>query len=233
MSIDRPRTVCRPSRWPALACALAVGLAGCQTTDPITGETKTSNTARGAGIGALAGAAVGALTNTSSGEQAAKNALLGAGIGALAGGGVGAYMDRQERRLREELADTGVGIRRNGNTLELVMPGNLTFSVDSDDISAEFYPVLNDVALVLDEYEKTIIRVEGHTDSTGSTDYNQALSVDRANAVASYLINQDLMAERFVIRGLGESQPVATNDTEAGRLQNRRVELELRPLTQS
>ncbi len=214
-----------------LVVAAGMMLAGCSTTDPYTGERQTSNTTRGAVIGGLLGAAVGALTNTSSGEQAARNALIGAGVGALAGGGVGAYMDRQEARLRERLARTGVGIRRVGNTIELVMPGNITFNTDQSAIRSNFYPVLDDVALVLDEFDSTYVIVEGHTDSTGSDQYNQTLSQERANSVASYMISRQIMPQRLIVRGFGESQPIASNATPQGREQNRRVEIRIEPLT--
>lgn len=214
----------------AILAAAAV-LVGCTTTDPYTRETKTSHATRGAIFGALGGAAIGALTNTSSGKQAAKNALIGAGVGALAGGAVGAYMDNQERKLRERLDGTGVGIRRDGDTIHLVMPGNITFATDSADISSGFYPVLDDVALVLREYDKSYIKVDGHTDSTGGAQYNQELSQRRANSVASYLVGRDILPGRLIVHGYGESQPVADNGTPQGRRENRRVEIEISPYT--
>lgn len=211
--------------------AAATVLIGCTTTDPYTRETKTSHTTRGAIFGALGGAAIGALTNTSSGKQAAKNALIGAGIGALAGGAVGAYMDNQEKKLRERLEGTGVGIRRTGDTIQLIMPGNITFATDSADVSSGFYPVLDDVALVLNEFDKSYVQVEGHTDSTGSTEYNQELSQRRANSVANYLVNREVIPGRLIVRGYGETQPVADNGTPTGRRENRRVEIEISPYT--
>jgi outer membrane protein OmpA-like peptidoglycan-associated protein len=217
----------------ALFAAAALLVAACTTTDPYTGEQKTSHTARGAGFGALGGAIIGALTNTSSGSQAAKNALIGAGIGALAGGAVGNYMDRQEAKLRERLAGTGVGVRRVGDTIQLVMPGNVTFATDSSDINSGFYTVLTDVALVLNEFDKSYVEVSGHTDSTGSDQYNQGLSQNRANSVAQFLVNQQVMPQRLIVQGFGESRPIAPNDTDAGRQQNRRVEIQIQPLTQS
>lgn len=215
----------------AVVCA-ALALAGC-TTDPYTGEKQASNTAKGAGIGALAGAAIGALTNTSSGGEAATNALIGAGVGALAGGAVGYYMDQQEKKLRQQLAGTGVSVTRVGENIILNMPGNITFATDSSDINAGFYSTLNSVSLVLKEYEKTIVNVMGHTDGQGSDEYNMGLSQRRANSVGQYLISQGLVPQRFVIQGFGESRPIATNDTPDGRQQNRRVEIQLTPLVQS
>ncbi len=214
-----------------VAISAAALLLGACTTDPYTGERQISRTAIGAGVGALGGAAIGALTNTSSGKQAARNALIGAGVGALAGGGVGAYMDRQEAQLRQRLAQTGVGIRRVGDSIELVMPGNITFDTDVSAIKSNFYPVLDDVALVLNEFDKTYVLVEGHTDSTGSDSYNQRLSEERAGSVAQYFINRRIMAQRLIVDGYGESRPIASNSTPSGREQNRRVEIRIEPFT--
>lgn len=205
-------------------------LAAC-TTDPYTGERQTSQTAKGAGIGALAGAAIGALTNTSSGKQAARNAAIGAGIGALAGGSVGFYMDQQEKKLRQRLAGTGVSVTRVGDNIILNMPGNITFATNSSDINGAFYETLNSVAIVLNEFDKSLVDVMGHTDSTGSDSYNMELSQRRANSVAQYLIAQRVMPQRLIVQGFGESRPIASNDTGAGREQNRRVEIQISPLT--
>ncbi len=209
----------------------SVILAGCTTNDPYTREQKTSNTTKGAAIGALAGAVLGALTNTSSGKQAARNAMIGAGIGALAGGGVGFYMDQQEKKLRERLDGTGVSVTRAGNNIILNMPGNVTFATDSADINANFYNVLSDVALVLNEFEKTYVNVDGHTDSTGSDSYNMQLSQQRAGSVSQYLISEQVMSQRLIVQGYGESRPIADNGTAQGRQLNRRVEIQLSPLT--
>ena len=206
-------------------------LSACSTYDPYTREKKTSKATKGAIIGALGGAVVGALTNTSSGKQAAKNAMIGAGIGALAGGAVGVYMDRQEAKLRERLDQTGVSVTRNGDNIILNMPGNVTFATDSANINSNFYDVLDDVGLVLNEFDKTYVNVDGHTDSTGSDQYNQNLSQQRANSVAGYLVNQQVMAERLIVQGFGENRPIADNGTAAGRQQNRRVEIQISPLT--
>jgi outer membrane protein OmpA-like peptidoglycan-associated protein len=211
--------------------AAVVMLAGCQTTNPYTNEGKTSNTAKGAGIGAVAGAVVGILTG---GDARAhrKNALIGAGVGALAGAGVGQYMDRQEAKLRAQLQGTGVSVTRIGDNLTLNMPGNVTFQTDSSDLRPEFFDVLSSVSLVLKEYDKTIIEVAGHTDNTGATAYNQQLSERRANTVAQYLENKGINQQRVMTVGAGETRPVASNNTPEGRQANRRVELTLEPLTQ-
>ncbi|MEP5367982.1 OmpA family protein, partial [Parvibaculum sp.] len=142
-------------------------------------------------------------------------------------------MDKQEAELAQRLRSSGVSVTRVGNDIILNMPGNVTFATDSSDINARFYDVLNSVAIVLEEYNQTLIDVTGHTDSTGSDQYNLELSQKRAQSVSSYLIGQGLDSRRFYIVGAGESQPIATNDTAAGREQNRRVEIRLSPLTTS
>jgi len=199
------------------------------TTNPYTGERQVSKTATGAVIGAAGGAAIGALA----GRNRAKGALIGAGAGALAGGAVGAYMDIQEAKLRERLRGTGVSVTRVGDDLILNMPGNVTFETDRADIRAGFYEILNSVTLVLKEYDKTIIEVMGHTDSTGSAAYNQGLSERRASSVGRYLIAQGIDSRRVLTQGFGKNFPIASNDTADGRQQNRRVELRLVPLTAS
>lgn len=215
----------------ALLLGASLVLAGCSVIDPYTGEEKTSTATKGAIFGALGGAVIGALTNTSSGKQAAKNALLGAGIGALAGGGVGYYMDQQEAKLRQRLQGSGVSVTRVGNNIILNMPGNVTFATDSADISSSFYRVLDDVALVFDEFKKTYVNVDGHTDNTGSNAYNMDLSQRRSSSVAAYFISRNIMPQRLIVQGYGENRPIAGNDTVQGRQLNRRVEIQISPLT--
>ena len=209
---------------------LMIALAACQTIDPYTGETKTSNATKGAAIGAAAGALVGAISGDNNKERR-KNAAIGAGIGALAGAGVGHYMDLQEAKLREQLAGTGVSVTRVGDNIILNMPGNITFATNQADINASFYPVLDSVALVLQEYEKTLIEVVGHTDSTGSDAINQPLSERRAASVGAYLKSRDVIPQRLATFGVGSRYPVTSNDTSEGRALNRRVEITLLPLT--
>lgn len=213
----------------ALALAGSVTLAGCQTTDPYTGETETNKTTKGAAIGALAGAILGAATGDNSKERK-KRALIGAAGGGIVGGGVGAYMDAQDRKLREQLRGTGVSVTRNGENITLNMPGNITFQTGSSDLNADFLKVLDSVGLVLKEYNKTLIVINGHTDNVGSDDSNQTLSQRRAESVGKYLSGRNVSAERMVITGYGESRPVSSNDTPDGRSQNRRVELTLEPI---
>ena len=206
--------------------ALMVGLGGCTTTNPYTGEQEVNKTSKGAGIGALAGLTTAILVG---GDR--KKLLAGAGIGALVGGGVGYYMDRQEDKLRQQLQSTGVSVTRNGNNIILNMPGNITFATDSSSISADFYRVLDSVALVIKEFEKTYVDVVGFTDNTGAESYNQKLSEARASSVARYLESQGVLPARIVSSGMGESSPIASNATAQGRALNRRVEIILTPVT--
>ncbi|MDX1455919.1 MAG: OmpA family protein [Gammaproteobacteria bacterium] len=210
--------------------ASAVFASGCTTLDPFTREEQTSNTSTGAAIGALAGAIVGAASGDDAKERK-KRALIGAGVGALTGGSIGYYMDVQEAELRKKLEGTGVSVTRDGENIILNMPGNVTFDTDSTNVSESFKEVLESVSLVLEEYEKTLIVVAGHTDSTGSADYNQRLSENRALAVTQVLSDYGVADARFVIIGYGEERPIASNETVGGRAENRRVELTLEPLT--
>jgi outer membrane protein OmpA-like peptidoglycan-associated protein len=213
-----------------LCVAAAALTAGCQTLDPYTGESKTASATKGAAIGAGAGAVIGIISGSDSKERR-KRALIGAGVGGLAGGAAGAYMDRQEAKLREQLEGTGVGVTRVGDEIILNMPGNITFQTDSSDLNPQFFSVLDSVARVLKEYDKTIVEVVGHTDSTGAAAYNQALSERRASTVATYVHNRGIEERRILAYGRGLTQPVADNSTAAGRALNRRVELTLSPLT--
>lgn len=203
-------------------------LSGCMTYDPYTGEEKVSNATKGSVIGAVGGAVIGAAT--SSKKDRGKGALIGAASGAAIGGGIGYYMDRQEAELRRRLEGTGVRVVRNGDQIELIMPGNITFDVNQTTIKPSFTGTLESVALVLKEFDKTIIQIEGHTDSTGSDSYNQLLSERRAQSVRDFLLNQGVAPARTRAVGYGERYPIASNATAAGREQNRRVELTLIPM---
>lgn len=201
-------------------------LNACTTVDPYTREEKTSNAVKGTAIGALSGAVVGVIAGDNR-----KSALIGAGVGALAGGGIGYYMDVQEAKLRQELEATGVSVTRQGDSIILNMPGNITFNTDSSAISADFYRVLNSVAKVFNKYEKTYVDIYGHTDSVGDASYNMGLSQQRADAVSRYLQTREVLPQRILTRGMGEDYPIASNDTASGRSQNRRVEIKLTPIT--
>jgi outer membrane protein OmpA-like peptidoglycan-associated protein len=206
---------------------LVILVSGCTTVNPYTREEQTSKAAKGAGIGAAAGAVIGLLTK---GDKL-QNALIGAGVGAIAGGGVGYYMDVQEAKLRQKLEGTGVSVTRIGDNITLNMPSSITFASNSSDLNAQFYNALDGVSMVLKEYEKTVIEVAGHTDSSGSDQYNQSLSQRRAQSVASYLSSHGVQGTRLMTVGAGESHPVASNDTEQGKAANRRVEMTIVPVT--
>jgi len=221
------KTLIQKIAKPCAVMAIVLVSACATTTDPYTGEERATRTTQGAAIGAGVGAVIGAI----SGGDRLERAAIGAGIGALSGAAIGNYMDRQEAELRRQLEGTGVTVTRRGEEIILNMPGNVTFDFDSASLRSEFYDVLRSVALVLDEYEKTVLIIDGHTDSTGSRSYNMELSGRRADSVGDYLITQGVEPVRLAAYGYGPEYPVASNDTEAGREANRRVELTLRPVT--
>lgn len=201
-------------------CA-AMLAAGC-TVNPYTGERQVGKAATYGAGAAAACALVGSIESS----KWARNAALGCG---LAGAGVGAYMDVQEAKLREQLEGTGVGVTREGDNIRLVMPGNITFPTNSHNLRDEFHPVLNSVGEVLSKYADTTIRVTGHTDNTGGRAMNQELSERRARSVADYLVTREVDRSRMLVEGRGFEQPIADNSSEAGRAQNRRVELHILP----
>ena len=209
-----------------------VFVTGCTTLDPYTREEQTSQATKGALIGAGIGAVVGLISGDDAVERR-QRALIGAGVGALAGGAIGNYQDKQEAALRAELEGTGVSVTRIGDNITLNMPGNVTFATDSSDLSPAFFDVLNSVGKVLGEFDQTVVEVAGHTDSTGSDQYNQSLSERRANSVTTYLKAQGVMPQRLITVGMGEAYPVADNGTAQGRQANRRVEITMVPVTAS
>ena len=180
--------------------ALALGsllLVGCAST----GNPDTAKTRSGAAIGAGIGAVIGLL---SKGDKF-DNAAIGAAIGGLGGAAIGNYQDQQERKLRAQLANTGVEVQRVGNNITLDMPGGVTFATNSADINANFYTVLDQVATTLGEFNQTVIEVAGHTDSTGARAYNMTLSERRAGSVVSYLSGRGVARERMIAVGAGPS----------------------------
>ena len=204
-------------------------LGACTTTDPYSSTPRRNNTGTGVIAGAIGGALLGYLTNTSDSEEGRKNALIGAGNGALGGAAVGAYMDRQQRELEAQLSGTGVGVARQGDNLILRMPSDVTFASNQSSINPGFYATLDDVAAVLNRYDQSIVDIIGHADSDGAEDYNLNLSRQRASSVAQYLVSRNVLADRLYVDGRGESEPVATNATAEGKAQNRRVEILIRP----
>jgi outer membrane protein OmpA-like peptidoglycan-associated protein len=212
----------------AAALAATTLTAAC-VTDPVTGERRVSKAAIGGVGGAVGGYLLGDLVG---GRNDRTEKIIGAGIGGLAGAGIGAYMDRQEQELRRRTAGTDVHVIRQGDDLVLNMPSGITFATNQSSIQPQFRATLDQVADVLRQYNQTYVDVYGHTDSTGSDSYNLDLSQRRASAVADYLTMRGVQSARLGTRGFGESQPIASNDTEEGKAANRRVEIKLVPITQ-
>lgn len=202
------------------ALVATVLLAGCAGT-----ETGLSKTQTGALIGGIAGAVAGKTT----GSHSTKRAVIGGAIGALAGAGIGAYMDKQEQELNQELKGSGVEVQRQGDNINLNMPGGITFDTAKANIKPNFNPVLDDIANVMVKYPETKIEVQGHTDNVGSNEDNLRLSHLRAQSVSSALVSRGVTSNRINTVGFGESMPVASNDTTAGREANRRVEIKIIP----
>jgi outer membrane protein OmpA-like peptidoglycan-associated protein len=200
--------------------------AGCATTAPRPERqervTKRDRTAKGAGIGAAAGAAAAVLK----GKREADEILAGAAIGAVVGGGIGAYMDAQQEKLARI---PGTSVERVGeDTLLVHFDSDVLFSVNSASLDSDGRTTLEDVAGVLEQYPKTAVVVQGHTDSTGSEEHNQQLSDRRASSVRGYLVSRGVDADRVAAVGMGEDYPVASNDSESGRQENRRVDILLK-----
>ena len=209
-----------------IAVAASVSLVGCAATEDFATNPDKQKTRQGAAIGAAGGAVVGLLI-----DGGWKGALIGAGVGALAGGAVGNYQDKQEAKLRQQMAGSGVEVVRKGDNITLGMPGNVTFALNSAQLNPEFDSVLDKVASTLVEYNQTMIQIAGHTDSTGSHEYNMKLSEQRAMSVKNYLAGRGVPAKRMVTVGAGPDYPVASNDTPEGRAENRRVEITIVPVT--
>ncbi len=208
----------------AAAALIATGCA----TNPYQGEH--ARTATGATIGAGTGAVLGGVVS-SRGDRT-KGVLIGAAVGATVGGLIGRQMDQQEAELRRQMEGTGVEVQREGDTIRLQAPENITFDTNRADVKPQFRPVLDQLAMSVNQYPGTIVRVEGHTDSTGSAAYNQTLSENRATSVAGYLIQRGVESNRIEAVGYGFTRPIADNSTAAGRAQNRRVEVLIIPIQQ-
>jgi len=210
-----------------LAVAGALAASGCQTQNAYTDETQTSNATRGAVIGGLAGAAVGALSNP---RDATENALIGGAIGAAAGGGIGYYMDRQEEELRRELRAAGVSVVRQGDVIHLNMENDVLFQTNSQALEPRAREIVSAVARVLNKYKDTYVAINGFTDTTGTRERNEQLSYERARSVADALVQSGVDVKRLNPRGYGETNlRVATADGVA-EARNRRVELVLEPI---
>ena len=213
----------------AAAIAALLATTAC-VTDPGTGRQHLSNTAIGGIGGALGGYLLGDLVG---GRHDRTAKIAGAGIGGLAGAAIGSYMDKQERDLRERTAGTEVRVIRRGDDLVLSIPSGINFAYNSETVAPAFQHTLDDVARVLGQYDRTYIDIYGHTDAVGSDAYNQGLSERRAVAVADYLVTRGVKGARIATRGFGKTQPVANNATEDGRAANRRVEIKIVPIPES
>ncbi len=209
-----------------ISCLLClIVLVGCAAP-----QTKTQ---KGAVYGAAGGAAAGAVLGQVVGRDT-KGTLIGAAIGAAIGGlggaGVGRMMDNQERDMREVLATSeAAAVRREGNLLAITFRGDVTFDTGSAEVRPGLLSEIDRVSQVLKQYPDTLIRVEGHTDSRGSTEFNRNLSNQRATSVKNLLMQRGVGGSRIEVVAFGETMPVATNDTEAGRQKNRRVEIKIAP----
>ena len=208
------------------ATIAALGLSGC-IADPSTGQQHMSKTAKYGLGGAVTCGIIGAISH---GGKGARNSALACGA---IGAGVGGYMDYQEKKLREQLANTGVEVERKGNQIKLTMPENVTFATGSYALSPRAQSSLSEAAKTLATYVDTNISIIGHTDSTGNDAINNPLSRNRAQSVADYLNRQGVAANRMSVSGQGSRQPIASNNTDEGRAQNRRVEILITPNQQA
>jgi outer membrane protein OmpA-like peptidoglycan-associated protein len=221
------------SRRLILAATAVAMLSGCASNNPYDNQGQAQNsagmskTAKYGGLGALAGAVAGAAIDHNS---RGKGALIGAAVVGAASAGYGYYADKQEAALRESMANTGVEVQRQGDQIKLIMPGNITFATDSSAIASSFYSPLNNLAGSLKQFNQNNIEIVGYTDSTGSRQHNMDLSLQRAQSVATYLTSQGVDQTHLSVRGAGPDQPVASNADVNGRAQNRRVEVNLKPI---
>jgi outer membrane protein OmpA-like peptidoglycan-associated protein len=181
-------------------------------------------------IGTAAGAIAGAGLGTIAGGDDKRNAAIGAVVGGLAGAAVGGYMDEQQRKLEEATAGTGIEVDRVGDQIQLTMPSNVTFAVNSATIQPGFFKALDDVSATLVQYNDTSVDIIGHASSDGDNAYNMTLSQQRAQSVRNYLVSRGTQSVRINAIGMGETQPIADNATAEGRAANRRVEILLTPI---
>ncbi len=189
----------------------ALLLAGCAT-----------KTQTGAVVGTAGGAVVGGAIGKVAGSTA-KGAIIGAVVGGVAGAIIGSQMDQQAKELEQNIK--GARVERVGEGIQVTFDSGLLYDFDSDVVRPEARTNLRELALSLEKYSGSNLLIIGHTDQLGSEEYNQRLSERRANAAASYLISQGVSGSRIATRGLGETEPVASNETELGRQANRRVEV--------
>ncbi len=199
-------------------------LAGCSSMQNENGDL--NNAATYGGLAAVAGGLAGALIGHDNRGQAA---LIGAAVAGTAAAGYGYYVDKQEAELRESMKNSGVQVERNGDELKIVMPGAITFATGQAEIQPTFQYTLNQLAGSFREFQNSDLIITGHTDSVGSYETNQLLSVRRADSVSQYLRSNGIESTRLQTIGAGASSPIAPNDTADGRALNRRVEIKLMP----
>jgi outer membrane protein OmpA-like peptidoglycan-associated protein len=218
----KTNNICKTTCLAVLVSILCVSCAPPQT-----------KTGKGAAYGAAGGAVAGAIIGQAAGrdtQSTLAGAAIGAAAGGLAGAGVGKMMDDQERDMRDALAASeAAAVRREGDLLAISLKGDVTFDHDSATVRPGLYSEIDRIANVLINYPQTVIRVEGHTDSTGSESYNMNLSQRRADAVKNLIVQRGLSTARIETMAYGETMPVADNSTETGRAMNRRVEIKVAP----
>lgn len=221
----RVKTICAAIGLVALGACAPQGYDGTEISPQIPGR---NNTERGLIAGATAGGIFGAVRNKGD-DSRARSIAKGVTIGAILGGVGGSILDSQQKALQRDLSGSGATVNNHGDYLSVVMPESILFATDSSTVSSAAARNLYAVAQNLQQYPNSRIEVIGHTDSTGSASYNQSLSQRRASAVSQLLVQGGVASGRISTRGMGESQPIASNDTSAGRAQNRRVEIIIRP----
>jgi outer membrane protein OmpA-like peptidoglycan-associated protein len=197
----------------AVIAALLAGALGCASM---------SKTKEGTAIGAGAGAAIGAIMGNQSGHTVL-GAILGAAVGGAAGAYIGNYMDKQAEEMQRDIQ--GAKIERVGEGIKITFDSGILFDVDKATLKDEAKTNIDKLAVILKKYPDTNVLIEGHTDATGTEEHNLELSRERAQSVSNYLAQLGVDPARFTATGYGESQPIASNDTQEGRQQNRRVEL--------
>ncbi len=205
------------------SAALAIfTLGGCESMDD-----QQRRTATGAGAGAAAGAAIGAIGNDSNrGRGAAAGAAIGAAVGALGGYVWNKRMESQQKQIEQNARGTGVEVSRTAdNRLQINIPGDIAFDTGQATIRPNFRSALDNFSQSLQQNPSSTVTIIGHTDSTGSAAVNEPLSLQRADATRDYLVSRGVASNRFSIDGRGSREPIASNDTEAGRARNRRVEI--------
>jgi outer membrane protein OmpA-like peptidoglycan-associated protein len=214
------------SRKKVLCASLCISmtlLTGCSTTDPYTGQQRSSDATIGTAVGALGGAAIGVLAG------GGRGALIGGAVGAAAGGLIGNNMDRENEELRQHLVGTGVQVQKNGNDIQLIMASDVTFATGHAGIREDFFPTLDSVAIIVRKYDRNSVIITGFTDNVGNAAYNQGLSEQRALTVGDYLTAHGVNPNRIFTEGRGKRDPIASNATAQGRAMNRRVVITLRP----